>query len=146
MDKDMIIAELNNRGYEAKKEKLIKNGVELEGIRITTNGNADPIIYTDEIVKTAEDENKSLDEVVAEVIQTYEEYKTFEFDVDVLFDRNFILNNIFVGFQKASKENIEKKLCEDFEGIESYLSYEQNVEYGIHRRFRGNGTTFHYQQ
>ena len=39
----------------------------------------------------------------------------------MLFDRDFILNSIFVGLQKVSTEDIEKKLCEDFEGIESYL-------------------------
>lgn len=121
MTREMIITELSNRGYKAEAQNTIKNGVELEGIRILTDSNIAPVIYTKSIIENAENENKSLDEVVSAIISTYESHKSFEFDVNMLFDRDFILNSIFVGLQKVSTENIEKKLCEDFEGIESYL-------------------------
>lgn len=121
MTREMIITELSNRGYKAEAQNTIKNGVELEGIRILTDSNIAPVIYTKAIIENAENENKSLDEVVSAIISTYESHKSFEFDVNMLFDRDFILNSIFVGLQKVSTEDIEKKLCEDFEGIESYL-------------------------
>ena len=121
MTREIIINELNNRGYRAEAQNSIKNGVELEGIRILTDSNIAPIIYTKAIIENAENENKSLDEVVSVIISTYESHKSFEFDVNMLSDRDFILNSIFVGLQKVSTEDIEKKLCEDFEGIESYL-------------------------
>lgn len=38
----------------------------------------------------------------------------------MFFDRDYILNNIYIGMQKDSTEDIEKKAC-DLEGIESYL-------------------------
>ena len=38
----------------------------------------------------------------------------------MFFDRDYILNNIFIGMQKDSTEDIEKKAC-DLEDIESYL-------------------------
>ena len=36
----------------------------------------------------------------------------------MLFDRDFVLNSIYVGLPRVSTEDIEKKLCADFEGIE----------------------------
>lgn len=121
MTREIIINELNNRGYKAEAQNTIKNGVELEGIRILTDSNIAPVIYTEAIIENAENEGKSLDEVVSAIIGTYESHKSFEFDVNMLFDRDFILNSIYVGLQRVSTEDIEKKLCEDFEGIESYL-------------------------
>lgn len=121
MTREIIINELNNRGYKAEAQNTIKNGVEFEGIRILTDSNIAPVIYTEAIIENAENEGKTLDEVVSAIIGTYESHKSFEFDVNMLFDRDFILNSIFVGLQRVSTEDIEKKLCEDFEGIESYL-------------------------
>lgn len=121
MTREIIINELNNRGYKAEAQNTIKNGVELEGIRILTDNNIAPVIYTEAIIENAENEGKSLDEVVSAIIGTYESHKSFEFDVNMLFDRDFVLNSIYVGLQRVSTEDIEKKLCEDFEGIESYL-------------------------
>lgn len=120
MTREMIITELNNRGYKAEAQNSIKNGVELEGIRILTNSNVAPIIYTENIIRDAEEENKSLNEVVSSIISTYESHKSFEFDVNKLHDRDFILNNLYIGLQKDSTEEIIKRSC-DFEGIESFL-------------------------
>lgn len=43
MTREMIITELNNRGYNADSQNSIKNGVVLEGIRISTNSNIAPM-------------------------------------------------------------------------------------------------------
>lgn len=53
MTREMIITELNNRGYNADSQNSIKNGVVLEGIRISTNRNIAPIIYTEGIIENA---------------------------------------------------------------------------------------------
>lgn len=120
MTREMIIAELNNRGYNADSQNSIKNGVVLEGIRISTNSNIAPIIYTEGIIENAEEQHKTLDDVVSAIIGVYESSKTVNFDVKMFFDRDYILNNIYIGMQKDSTEDIEKKAC-DLEGIESYL-------------------------
>lgn len=120
MNREMIINELNNRGYRAEAQNTIKNGVELEGIRILTNSNIAPVFYTEEIIREAEEENKTLDEVVSALVSAYESKKAFRFDVNMLFDKDFILNHIFIGLQKAGAEDIEKRCCE-LDGIESYL-------------------------
>lgn len=120
MTREIIINELENRGYRAETQNTIKNGVELEGIRILTNSNVAPVIYTEDIIERAESENKSLDDVVSVIIGIYESHKSFEFDVEALFNRDFILSHLYIGLQKDSTENIAKRTCE-FEGIESYL-------------------------
>ena len=120
MTREMIITELQNRGYKAEAQNAIKNGVELEGIRILTDSNIAPIIYTDAIIENAEKENKSLDEVVSAIIGTFESYKSFSFDVNSLFDKDFVLNGLYIGLQKDSTEDIVKRTC-DLDGIESYL-------------------------
>lgn len=121
MTRKDIIKELQNRGYKAEECNVVKNGVEFYGIRILTDSNIAPVIYTNEIIESAEGENKSLDEVVKEVISLYEERQKLDFDVNNLTDKDFILNHLFIGLQKESTEEIIKKPCEDFEGIESYL-------------------------
>lgn len=120
MTKEIIITELNNRGYKADSHNVIKNGVVLEGIKISTDGNVAPVIYTETIIKNAEEQHKTLDEVVSDVIRVYEGSKVVNFDVDMPFDRDYILNNIYIGMQKDGNEDIEKRTC-DLEGIESYL-------------------------
>ena len=120
MTREMIITELQSRGYKAEVQNSIKNGVEIEGIRILTDSNIAPVIYTKAIIENAENENKSLDEVVSAIIGIYESHKSFEFGVNMLLDKEFILNNIYIGLQKASTEKIEKRICE-LDGIESYL-------------------------
>ena len=120
MTREMIINELENRGYRAEAQNTIKNGVELEGIRILTNSNVAPVIYTEDIIERAERENKSLDDVVSAIIGIYESHKSFEFDVEALFNRDFVLSHLYIGLQKDSCESIVKRACE-LEGIESYL-------------------------
>ena len=120
MTREMIITELQNRGYNAEAQTNIKNGVPFEGIKIMTDSNIVPIIYTDDILRRAEEENRDLDEVVEAVIRIYEANRSVDFDVNELFDREFILSNIFIGVQRKGNEKLIKRDCE-LDGIESYL-------------------------
>ena len=88
MTREMIITELKNRGYNAEAQTNIKNGVAFEGIRIMANSNVAPVIYTDDILRRAEEENKNLDEVVSAIIGIYEANCSIDFDINELFDRD----------------------------------------------------------
>lgn len=120
MTKEMIITELQNRGYNAESQNSLKNGVVFEGIRIFTDSIIAPVIYTSEIIRHAEEENKNIDEVVNAIINIYESNKTVDFNLDDLFNKEFILNHLFIGLQKESTEQLVKRDCE-LDGIESYL-------------------------
>lgn len=120
MTREMIITELKNRGYNAEAQTNIKNGVAFEGIRIMANSNVAPVIYTDDILRRAEEENKDLDEVVSAIIGIYEANCSIDFDINELFDREFVLSHLYIGLQKESTEELIKRGC-DLEGIESYL-------------------------
>lgn len=121
MNRTMIIEKLENKGYKAEKTKNIKNGVELEGIRIMTESPIAPVIYTEELIRNAEKNGKSLDDVVTDIVDIYENNKSINFNINDLFDKNFILNQVYIGLQRKSTEKIIKRDCEEFEGIESYL-------------------------
>lgn len=121
MTREMIINELTNRGYNVVAQDSTKNGVVLEGIVIKTEGSmVAPVIYTQELISKAEEEGKSLDEVVTRVIDTYEAHKDTTFDINELTDRDFVLSHIRIGLQKESSEELIKGASE-LEGIESYL-------------------------
>lgn len=120
MTREMIITELKNRGYNAEAQTNIKNGVAFEGIRIMASSNVAPVIYTDDILRRAEEENKNLDEVVSAIIGIYEANCSIDFDINELFDREFVLSHLYIGLQKESTEELIKRGC-DLEGIESYL-------------------------
>lgn len=120
MTREMIIEELQNRGYNALAQNSIKNGVELEGISIRDNSNIAPIIYTEAIIERAEKEGKTLFEVVSAIIGIYESSRAVDLDVDLLFNRDFVLSHIYIGLQKDSTEDIIKRNS-GLDGIESYL-------------------------
>lgn len=120
MTREMIIEELQNRGYNALAQNSIKNGVELEGISIRDNSNIAPIIYTEAIIERAEKEEKPLFEVVSAIIGIYESSRAVDLDVDSLFNRDFVLSHIYIGLQKDSTEDIIKRNS-GLDGIESYL-------------------------
>lgn len=121
MTREMIITELQNRGYKAVAQSTIKNGVEVEGVCIRTESPIAPIIYTEDIIRHAEEEGKSLDDVVSAIVNIYESHKTVDFNINNLFDKDFILNHLYIGLQRESTEELVKRPCAELDGIESYL-------------------------
>lgn len=120
-DRESIIEELNARGYHAIAHTAVKNGVELEGIIFKTEGKISPIIYMDEILEAAREKNDPLDKVISTIIHMITEYaRSFEFDTNLIFDRDFVLDNIYIALQKESEEEILKSSTK-FAGIEAYL-------------------------
>lgn len=129
MNRREIVEELIENGYKAEAHDVVKNGVIFEGIMIRGEGVVAPIIYTNEVVKVAEANGASLSEVVDEVIREYKEHKKIQFNIDQFSDKKFILSHMYVGIQKASNEEIEKKMCE-LEGLESFLFIRDRDENG----------------
>ena len=119
--REMIIEELKNRGYKAVAKSSIKNGVKFEGICIRTESPISPIIYTEDIIRQPEEEDTSLYDVVAHIIEIYENNKTFDFDINNFFNKDFVLNHLYIGLQRASTEKLIKRSCAELDGIESYL-------------------------
>lgn len=124
LTKKEVVTELLSRGFVVEERQVIKNGVNLDGICFTNevkNGaNVAPVIYLDLIIRDANAQNMTLDEVVEEIVKLYENNKNAPFNTDEILSRDFILKNITIGMQKTSSENIVKKES-DFEGIECYL-------------------------
>lgn len=111
-----IIQELINRGYNVEPHTSIKNGVEFYGVRFMTDNGICPVIYTDEII----DDSESLYEAVEKVIDAYNNADIMDFDKNNLLNPDFIMENLYIGLQKTSNEEIVKEDT-DFEGIEKYL-------------------------
>lgn len=115
-----IINALVAKGYKAEAKETIKNGVIFEGILIRNDDIIAPVIYTEQLLRDAEEKGKSLSEVVADIIRVYEESRHREIPVEELMNQDRFLNNVFIGLQKASEEQLVKEPTE-YEGIEAYL-------------------------
>lgn len=120
MTREMIIKGLKERGYNAEAIESVKNGVVMEGISIRTNKEISPIIYTSDMVSYAKKHELSVAWVVDEILDIYNAQKDFDFDHELFFNRNFLSQNVYVGFQKTSTEDILRRESE-FAGIEMYL-------------------------
>ncbi|MBP3543727.1 MAG: hypothetical protein J6J86_05830 [Lachnospiraceae bacterium] len=120
MTNEKIIMELRKRGYDAEPYTTIKNSVELEGIRILTDSDTAPVIYTAEIIRVAELLGKSFDDVVDKVIEIYKNGTKINFNTKNLTDREFMLSHLYIALQRESEEKLIKRGCQ-FKNIESYL-------------------------
>ena len=115
-----IINALVAQGYKAEAKETVKNGVVFEGIMIRNDDIIAPVIYTEQLLRDAEEKGKGISEVVADIIRVYEESRYTEIPVDDLMDRDYFLGNVFIGLQKTSGEYLVKKTTE-YDGIEAYL-------------------------
>lgn len=120
MNNNDIVKELQRRGYEAELHEIVKNGVSMKGIIIRSNDPITPILYTDDLVKMAEECGQGISDVADVLVKKYEQQKDIEIDVNQLMSRETVLSHIYIGIQKKSDEKIEKKSCE-LEGLEAYL-------------------------
>lgn len=111
-----IINELADRGYEAEVHTSIKNGMEFDGIRFMNDNGICPVIYTDEIIA----DSRSSSEAAEKILDIYNNADIMDFNKENLLDPDFIIQNLYIGMQKTSTENIVKTET-DFEGIEKYL-------------------------
>ena len=127
-----ILNALVDMGYKAEETETIKNGVVMEGIVIRDTDPVAPIVYTQKLIEQAEMDGKSVSEVVAEILNFYEEKRNPGFDITCLYDSGYVRENVYVGVQKKSNEETLKKDSE-LEGLELYLyvRMQRGEDYGI---------------
>ena len=146
MTRAEIINGLKERGYDAEEYSAIKNGVLLNGIVFKGNSpvypemgkesyvTTSPIIYTDDLIKRAEITGETIGQVIAVIVDEYERNKYPDINYSGFYDRNYILENIFIRVQRESSCNdgeLTKRKCM-FDGLESLL----------HMRIKINGKDF----
>lgn len=115
-----IVNALLARGFKAETQESIKNGIIVEGIVIRSEDPIAPIIYTDRLIRDAEEKRKSLADVVAEVIRIYEDNRYIDCDFTRIFDADFVREHVYIGLQKQSDENLVKNRCM-LDDMEQYL-------------------------
>lgn len=120
MTREEIIEELNRRGYKAQPEEMVKNGVTIECIKLLTETNIHPIFRIDEVLKDAEEQHWTLDIVVEALLIEFERRKKFKIDPKKFLKKRNVLNNMYIGLQKISDEELVKKDT-NFVGLEKYL-------------------------
>lgn len=132
INRKMIIDELENRGYTAKPFCIIKNDVEVKGIRLITEEEMSPAFYTDDIIECAEENNNTVIDIVDEMVKTIhkkmESIKKMQVSPDEIFDRNYVLGHVLIGLQKISNEKIVKRNYDMLNGIEGYLYVKKNID------------------
>lgn len=131
MTRNDIIKELERRGYEAESCDNIKNGVVFEGI-IIKGKQLSPIIYTEKLIEDAEKNGRNVYSVASQVMDIYEWNDDKEISIELLCSKEFFLNHVYIGIQKKSEEDIEKRDCElDSDGLENYLIIKYTGDDGV---------------
>ena len=125
---EMIIEELNSRGYFAEKSSAIKNGICKEGITVKKNrtDKIAPNLYAEDFVGNAEREWLSVSEVVDEIERIVGQCNT-DFDLSMFTNKDYVLSHIRLGLQATGTEDIVKRPS-SFDGLEEYLYLEGNRE------------------
>lgn len=141
MTRTEIIKELQYRGYDAELCETVKNGVVFKGIRIEPEHKAEsnivisPVIYTEDIIKRAELAGKNLSEVASEIESIFRERMHPDIQIENTFDRNYVLDNLYIRLQQSSDEKIIKK-SSMFDGIESYLCVRLGMSDSVFSSFK----------
>ena len=120
MNREDLITELKNRGYNAQAHDVTKNGVVMEAIQINNGNTIEPVIYTEPYITDADRTGKTVAVVVDSIIDCYHQSKGFEFDVNLLSDRDFVLKHLYVAMQRKSNEDLVFVDC-NFDDIEAYV-------------------------
>ena len=115
LTREMIMDELTKKGYEVAAVDKVKNGVLMNGIMCHL-GNINPVFYVNDITKEENMELKKAVEIVESVFHT----ETPNLNISEITSPDYIINNVYIGLQKVSNEDIVKKETK-FEGIECYL-------------------------
>lgn len=121
--RELIIEKLEQKypQYHFTPQDIVKNGdVHLKAICVRDETPIAPTIYTDSIIAECDD---NIDEAVDIVSNIIEQHMNPAFDLDMLTNKDYILEHIKIGVQKASDEDLVKLPVTDFEDIEQYLYY-----------------------
>ncbi|SDB68375.1 DUF5688 family protein [Butyrivibrio sp. INlla16] len=131
---NLIIEELGNRGYVVEEATAIKNGITKHGVTVRKSREEKiaPTVYTEDMIERAEALNMTVSDVCNE-IERIVRNSHLNFDIEQLYDRDFILEHIRLGLQKKGTEEIVKR-ASNFDGLEEYLylsGTNENEQYSI---------------
>jgi len=102
--REMIIDELQNRGYDAQENDVYKNGdVKMEAIIIRTEERITPTIYVESIIANASTIKEAAD--IAE--QIYQQHRVATFDIDSLTNPDYIKSHVRIGIERAGASNAD---------------------------------------
>lgn len=116
---EKILEEILKRGYDARLNEVVKNGVIRKAVAIKGKGNCSPNIYLEKFLKEAR-EGADIELLATEIIDVAMKHDGIDFDIENALSREYILSHICIAVQKESSEKLVKRSCE-FEGIERYL-------------------------
>ena len=119
-------------GRKMEAEVVVKNGVELEGIRLSGE-TFTPIVYPGEFPEEME-----YAEMVNAICEAFEEFlkekgsgTAVESFQNHISEKEYLMENIYVGMQRSGSEDIVKRESE-FSGIEEYLHVRQDASDGYY--------------
>lgn len=121
--KEKVIATLKEKGYKVEEKIMLKNGIKQKGYVVTKEDEIiSPVFYLDEMKDMSY-------ESILNFIDKYLCIKA-PFDISLLSDKEYILDHIYIGLQEAGNEDLIKRDCLDYEGLEEYLFLLDNTENG----------------
>lgn len=111
MTRELIIDELKARGYVVQPVEIVKNGMKMNGVTIGTES-IRPTIYTDQFKDC-----DNVDYVVDEIIKIYDNCNKnpITFDMNKLYEWDFVKDKLQLCIQKKSNEDIVKRSFLDLE-------------------------------
>lgn len=117
-----FVEELVKRGYDAKTWEKVKNGVPVSGIMVAGDNGISSFIRVDRCLDDINKNGKSFESAVEEFIDYFKRNKLEkEFDVTLLSNKEFVLSHLSIALQKAGNQNLVKKPCAYFGGVEQFL-------------------------
>ncbi len=116
--REMIIEELQNRGYDATPNDVYKNGdVKLEAIIIKTEERITPTIYVSSIIANA----TTVEEAANIAEQIYQQHRVATFDIDSLTNPDYIKSHVRIGIERAGASNADLSRECDIPELVQYL-------------------------
>lgn len=123
---ERLLNEISERGYDARLNEVIKNGVTRKAIAITGKGNCFPNIYLDKFLEDVEN-GVELSLIADKILNIAAEHEGISIDIENILNRDYILSHVCIAVQKESTEELIKRRL-DFEGLESYLYLRVRLE------------------
>lgn len=119
-----IVERMREKGYEAKVTTVTKNSVEFQAISLAFSSKMGIHVYGSEFERMLE--NLSEKEIVDALLSVYEKAKQEDSAcctnlTKEMSEKSFLLENVYLGLQKKTNEEIVKKFYPDFNDLEGYL-------------------------
>lgn len=129
MTRDDIITELSKRGCKALPHEVIKNSIKLKAIRIDNGSNISPVVYTDSIIADAERSHASVKSAADIVLSVCRDAKVPDFDINLMHDRDFVSEHLYLALQQSSSEDLVLAEC-GISGYEAYVHLRHSTSFG----------------